>query len=110
MDDKKKAILAFGLIGAVVLGWGSYFLFLRDSGGPATTDTAAAATGPRVRQQTVQEEPKKAVTRRAATREKPQVEQPTRRERAPQEVETSKPRERKRTDTEEKKKKITPAA
>ena len=105
-NQKQKVLLA--ALAVAVLGMGSYFLFLRDSGGGAQT---AMNTGPavrRVKKENVDNAPK----RRESTRRESKAEQaaPERREREEVEAPTATRRERKDSRKEVQRRKLSPAA
>lgn len=108
MDNRQKTLL--GVLVVLVLGMGSWFVFLRDSG-PAT----AANTGPKERVVKVRDTKKDSgPVRTVRKKEAPEtavVEKDERRERDPAEREKADRKKRDAKKTQEKKaKKIAPAA
>ena len=108
MDDKKKQMLLFGVLGVLVLGAGSYFLFLRDTGPTKKHDTTQREARARERKApTTKKETARRPTRQRTT---PKAREDTGRVRAPKEKKAGKARQRKRGSGGTKKKKITPMA
>ena len=63
MDEQKKQMVMFGVLGALVLGSGSFYFFVRDSGGQ---NREVSQRPPRTRKQAVVAD-KKTSTRRKRT-------------------------------------------
>ena len=110
MDEKKKQILLLSVLGVLVLGAGSYYLFLRDTGPTRRQSTTETQSKGRERRAPVKTQKKQA--RKAARKPtKPKAREDTARVRTPtKEKKESKGRQRKRGSTEKKKKKLTPMA
>ena len=50
MDQKKKQLVLLGVVGALAIGAGGYFVFLRDGGGPRAIGSGAGTTTKKERQ------------------------------------------------------------
>lgn len=109
MDQKKKQMIMFGVLGALVLGAGGYFVLLRDSG---DGNQQAFDSGPAVkRERTAPVENKSAAKKKEAKPAAKKEETAVRRERETVEQETAQRREKSRGDRKiEKKKELKPAA
>jgi uncharacterized protein HemX len=90
-DQKQKVLIA--VLAVLALGAGSYYVFVRDSGGGAQVAASAGSAERRVRKESTDANP----TRRASTRQEPTTEpaEPVRRDRETVETPATPRKERK---------------